>query len=378
MTIFYKAFHSVRIVLTATVAALILSSSAFAGEDVFKVSGVKVDAKAENAVAAREKAFENAQIVAFTALATRLLGEDEVKTYKIPDTATISTMIKDFEITNERISAVEYIGTYTFRFDGPAVRGRFNMQGMKYSDIASKPVLVLPFYQVGPKIVLWQDSNPWMRAWSRNDSKGGLVPTVVPMGDAQDISQIADDQALTYRYDALGDMLARYNTGEAIILIGKPGPVDAGDVPVDFSVMIYRTDREVPEYVQTLKVVPDTGMTADALYDKAVRQVRSALQKDWKRQTTVDPTQGASTVTVNVQFTTMQEWVMTRQALQTVQGITDMKVKSVTPREAQVDLQFSGSVDRLRLALAQSDLMLSAPANDSLQYSLYLKKSVPY
>jgi hypothetical protein len=61
-----------------------------------------------------------------------------------------------------------------------------------------------------------------------------------------------------------------------------------------------------------------------------------------------------------------------------VQGITDMKVKSVTPREAQVELQFSGSVDRLRLMLAQSDLVLSSPANDSLQYSLYLKKLAPY
>lgn len=382
MSIIYTAFKCLRTAPLVIVAGvLILSSPALAAEDVFTVSGVKVDVHAENAVAAREKAFTDAQTVAFNALASRLLGEDEAKTYVAPDNAAISSMIKDFEITNERISAVEYIGTYTFRFDGPAVRRQFNMQGMKYSDLASKPVLVLPFFQVGSKITLWSDANPWLKAWGRNTSKGGLVPTVVPLGDAQDVGAIADDEALTYQSDRLGEMLDRYNTGDAVVLIAKPGPVDAGNVPVDLNIMIYRTDSGSPEYVQTIKVVPSPGNMADALYDKAVQQVRSVLQKGWKQKTMVDPVIGKSSITAYVQFTTMQEWVMTRQALQTVQGISNMKVKSVTPHEAEIELQFSGDVNRLRLALAQSDLLLSSPQTSLVGdgsglsgYSLVLKK----
>src|SRR5690606_27150955 len=124
----------------------------------------------------REKAFNEAQIIAFKALAARLLGEDEKASFTPPEVSVISGMLQDFEITDERLSAVEYIGTYTFRFDGPAVRNFFNMKGVTYSDVASRPVLVLPFYQWGSRMVLWQGNNPFLEAWGRNDVKGGLVP----------------------------------------------------------------------------------------------------------------------------------------------------------------------------------------------------------
>ena len=78
MSIIYKVFQTFRTALIGVAGFMILTSvapfPASAGEDVFTVSGVKVDVKAENAVAAREKAFESAQTVAFTALATPPAG----------------------------------------------------------------------------------------------------------------------------------------------------------------------------------------------------------------------------------------------------------------------------------------------------------------
>ncbi|MGZ9097443.1 MAG: DUF2066 domain-containing protein [Micavibrio sp.] len=386
MNILYTSFRQIRIALAIMAVLLALSVPASApawAEDVFTVSGVKVDVTAENAVAAREKAFAEAQLVAFKALADRLLGAEEAKTFVLPDVATISTMIQDFEITDERLSAVEYIGTYTFRFDGDAVRNQFNMGGTKYSDVASKPVLALPFFQWGSRIIIWQDSNPWLKAWSRSEPQGGLVPIRVPLGDIRDIADIGDDQALTYRRDGMNEILGRYGAGEAIILIAVPGPADAAGVPTDLGVMIYRTDRDRPEYVQTLRINPDANSTADALYDKAVRETRAALQQEWKVETAVDPTIPTNNVTVRVQFSTMQQWVETRQALRRVQGITAMKVKTVTPREAQVELEFSGDENRLRLALEQQDMMLSAPEfeyayGSSTLYNLSLKKYARY
>lgn len=382
MNIFYTSFHRIRIALPMMAMLLLLSVPAGA-EDVFTVSGVKVDVTAENAVAAREKAFNEAQLAAFKALADRLLGAEDAKTFVLPDVAAISTMIQDFEITDERLSAVEYIGTYTFRFDGDAVRNQFNMGGAKYSDVASKPVLVLPFFQWGSRIVIWQDLNPWLKAWSRSEPAGGLVPIRVPLGDIRDFADIGDDQALTYRRDGMHEILERYGAGEAIILIAVPGPADAADVPTDLSVMIYRTDRGAPEYVQTLKISPDANSTADALYDKAVRETRAALQQEWKIETAVDPTAPVNNMTVRVQFSTMQQWVETRQALRRVQGITAMKVKTVTPREAQVELEFAGDENRLRLALEQQDMILSAPEfeyayGSSTLYNLSLRKYARY
>ncbi len=387
MSILYTSFQRIRTALTigaVLVSCVALTKTVHAAPDVFTVRGVKVDVTAENAVAAREKAFSEAQIVAFKALALRLMDQAAAQNFTPPDVAVISPMLQDFEITDERLSAVEYIGTYTFRFDGPAVRNFFNMKGVSYSDVASRPVLVLPFYQWGSRMVLWQDHNPWLKAWSRNNPKGGLVPTVIPMGDIRDIGDIADHQALTYNPAGLRSIVERYGAGEGIIAIATPGAVDTAEVPNELSVMIYRTDRARPEYVQTLKIIPDAGMNVDALYDKAVRETRASLQQEWKAQTTVNPAMGNTTIRASAKYSTMQQWVETRNAIRRIHGIGAMKILSVTPREAQIELEFAGDVARLNIALEQQDIMLLPPEVEYAYsgtpplYTLYLKKYARY
>lgn len=397
-------------------------SAARAAEDVFTVSGVKVDVKAENAVAAREKAFVEAQVAAFRALAEQLRGEAQMAGYTPPPLTVIAPMIQDFEITNERLSAVQYIGTYTFRFDGGAVRNHFHVpiqqSASPYGDdvyaqddmtqpvmggadgAAAGPVLVLPFYKMGAYTVLWQDPNPWMQAWSRQNHLGGPVPAVAPIGDIPDVADIGDNEALTYNTVNLVGMLSRYGASEAVILIATPGPVDSAGVPTDLQVMMYRTDHAVPEFSQLVTVMPDMNSTADGLYDKAVRQVKVAMQGGWRARPPVIPpavvaSQSAyptlpataigmgpvQSVGLRVSFATMQQWIETRQALRRVQGLSDMKVKSVTPREAQVELQFSGDENRLRMMMAQADMVLGPRQGSGYSgggvYEVYLRKYAP-
>jgi hypothetical protein len=360
-------------------------------EDVFTVRDVQVDVTAENAVAAREKAFTEAQKVAFLALAERLLGEGDAARREPPPVSVIATMIRDFEVTQEKLSAVQYMGTYTFRFDGPAVRSHFNMRGQAYTDVASRPMLVLPFYRMGNHTILWRDDNPWMRAWARSTLNTGLVPVRVPLGDIQDVADMPETDPLNYNTASLSTMLQRYGAGEAAILIGTPGAPDSSGVPSDLSVVIYRTDMAVPQFVTTLQIYPDdSGTTEDAFFDKAVRETYRALQSDWKRQTAVDPVAVSAPtqqqkITLRATFTTMQQWVETRQALRRVQGLSDLYIKSVTPREALIEIAFQGDENRLRLALAQADLVMVPRQGYDLvyggftpqAYDIYLRKFGP-
>lgn len=392
-----------------------------AAEDVFTVSGVKVDVKAENAVAAREKAFVEAQVAAFRALAEQLRGESQMAGYTAPPLTVIAPMIQDFEITDERLSAVQYIGTYTFRFDGSAVRNHFHVPAQhspsSYGDdvyaqdgvaqpVAGggtvEPVLVLPFYKMGAYTVLWQDPNPWMQAWSRQNHLGGPVPAVAPIGDIPDVADIGDNEALTYNTVNLVSMLSRYGASEAVILIATPGPSDSAGVPTDLQIMMYRTDHAVPEFSQLVTVVPDMNSTADGVYDKAVREVKAAMQGGWRARPPMIPpaavmaSQSAypalpataaigagpvQAVGLRVRFATMQQWIETRQALRRVQGFSEMKVKSVTPREAQVEVQFSGDENRLRMMMAQAEMVLGPRQGSGYAggavYHAYLRKYAP-
>lgn len=357
----YRCFRVLRTVPLLILAGCFIVTSSVQADDVFTVSDVKVDVTAENAVAAREKAFSEAQVQAFMALAQKLLGDTDFTQYRAPDVAVISAMIKDFEITNERLSAVQYIGTYTFRFEGDAVRGHFNKGGMRYNDVESKPVLVLPFFQMAGRTVLWQEENPWLAAWANDRAPAGmLVPIAVPLGDIRDVADIGDNEALAYSPAGLNSMLARYGAGEAVVLVAVP-EMGVSALPEAVSIMMYRTDTYMPQLVRTLRVSADPGANAASLYEKAEKEIRSAIQSDWKTQMAVNPVTENNAISVHVRFQTMQQWVETRQTMMRVQGILDMKVRSVTPREAQVDLRFAGDENRLRQMMAQADLILSQP-----------------
>lgn len=185
---FYRLFRCRRTAFCAAffvAAAFVLAAShaQAADDDAFTVTGVRVDVTAESALAAREQAFDKAQTDAFTELADRMLPDSQAESFTPPDPATISGMVRDFEITDEHLSNVRYVGTYTFRFRGDAVRHFLGAQGVSYTDVRSKPVLILPYFQKGAQTVLWGGDNPWLSAWNGSQSPRGLVPVVVPIGD---------------------------------------------------------------------------------------------------------------------------------------------------------------------------------------------------
>lgn len=367
MTGIYKVFAGTSIALLA---ALWLSiAPAQADDSLYTVEGVTVDVTAESAIVAREQAFAKAEQDAFTVLAQRMLDEAAVAGFTPPDPDTISAMVQDFELTNERLSPVRYIGTYTFRFRGDDVKSFFAAHGASYTDVVSRPVLVLPFYQWGARMVLWEGENPWFTAWNRAQQQPGLVRITVPIGDAQDIIDIADDQALTHDPAALDSMLLRYDAGDAAITIATPTwndeeqNVAPGAMPRQLAVMVYRTNLEGPQYITTVKVQPADGDTLDTLYDRAAAQVRASLQQDWKQRTAVAPApQAAATaLQARVRISAMREWVEMQKALSRVQGVQNIRVLNLSPQEARIELAFQGTESRLRLALEQAGITLTQP-----------------
>lgn len=364
----YKVFGGTSIALLA--ALWLWAAPAKADDSLYTVEGVKVDITAESAIAAREQAFAKAEQDAFTALAARMLTEAEMATFTPPESDTISAMVLDFEITDERLSPVRYIGTYTFRFRDDDVRSFFSMKGKSFTDVVSRPVLVLPFYQWGSRMVLWEGENPWLSAWNRTQQQAGLVRVTVPIGDAQDVIDIADNQALTYDPAALDSMLLRYDAGDAVIAIATPTWPDTEQnvapnaMPAEIAVMLYRTGMMGPEFITTLKVKPADGDDRDALYDRTAQQVQAALQRDWKEKTAVAPAAietAASTLQARVKINAMKDWVEMQKALSRVQGVQNIRVLKLSPQEARIELAFQGTESRLRLALEQANIVLSQP-----------------
>lgn len=352
MTDIHKALLRVRTVFCML---LLMAAPAFAESSAYKVEGVEVDVTASNAVEAREKAFEEAQVKAFDILAERLLTEAELENYQKPDVTTISNLVQDFEVTNEQLSAVRYKGTYTFRFRSGAIQGHMAESEFAYSDTEqTSPVLILPYMQAGTRTVLWEN-NPFMEAWSKlSGQAGAAASTILPMGDLLDVSQIKDDPALRYDKTMIDNIVGRYDAGKAVILIAEPQP-DQG-----LNVSMYSTDQAMPVYLDTIKMAPKPGMPEYSLYEDAVREVQAALRQDWKKKTKIDPSQ-MSSLKARARFDTVQEWIRLKRSIEGVSGVSSVKVQGLKPKEAIIRIEYLGGEARLMPAFSQAGIALNAP-----------------
>lgn len=363
----------------------------------YTVEGVQVDVSAKNAVMAREKALAEAQVKAFEKLAERLLPSDRFATFTPPDADTVSLLVQDFEVTNEQLSATRYKGTFTVRFRPSAVQAQWAQGNMPQQPAAStpagqtagipKPYLVLPFYQTVYGSQLWGEANPWMRAWRHmRTDRSMMQPTVVPVGDAYDMSKVLDTQPLTYDPVRVQELAARYSADDVMVLLAaKEGR--------RLNINIYRHAFEGPRFVQKIVVDQLPSETDEALFMRAAMQVKAVLRQQWenaqRNATLAPPQQGrpqqphyrqqqtirqqtppvpytqrargpATTYNTHAKFASVQDWVRIKNALDRVPGMQGVVVKTLKSREALLDLRFEGNINQLQAALQKAGILMRA------------------
>jgi hypothetical protein len=96
------------------VLALLAPNLPAQADDPWEVRDIAVDASADSAVAARDKAIAQGYARAFDKLAERLVANQGASPH--PDLAQLDSMVRDFEVQSERGSATRWIGVLTVRF----------------------------------------------------------------------------------------------------------------------------------------------------------------------------------------------------------------------------------------------------------------------
>ncbi len=331
---------------------------AYADDSILTIENVKVDITAQNALEAREEAFNEAQVKAFTELTQRMAPDGVGATRSLPSVDVISSMIKDFELVSEQLSSVRYIGAYTFRFKKEAVESYFgnyvDSVAAAQTQSQSQARLVLPFLKTGSETILWDPANTWMAAWNRasglQDEGVGLL---LPVGDLLDIQDIDDDQALDFDTDKMAGMLKRYGAQSAVIAIASPQLSLQNSQINQVSVEIYEVqDGRMALVYQDLGSV-DEQATADQLFDRAVVVTRDAMKRGWSGQVVTGIGSMFNQMRIIVPIASMEEWLNIQSTLGRIDVLNDIKVSSLTPRQAFVDLVFAGETQQLLLSLKQ-------------------------
>lgn len=324
-----------------------------AGTDPFTVNGVGVDVTAGSAAEARDQAITEAQRAAFRQLLARLAPPEDIARLPALSDAEIGQMVTDFEVEEERASAVRYIGRLTFRFREAPVRQYLERQGTRFATTVSKPVLVLPILTAEEGDLLWEETNAWRAAWAANPQQNELVPLIVPLGDLEDIQAIDAAQALAGDSRGFAALARRYGTGDTIVAeVRAPGP-DAKSIRI--RAIRYLESGAAQSFEEQASA---SDASPEALYAAAVERLSARVQEDWKRQNLVAGNV-EQTLDVVVPIRGITDWVAVQQRLRGIANVRRTEVVYVTRREGRLNLVFVGDQSQLTRALSQRDLALA-------------------
>lgn len=337
--------------LLGAVVALALAGSGPASaqdERVFTVGNYPVEARAQDAVAAKERAITEGQQAAFGSLLKRVTPVTSYKALVALKTVPAANLISGIAVRSERNSSTSYRATLDFAFDSRRVRELLKQRGIPFLDEQAREtavVLVLrPMGQAGSGGL---SAAAWREAWTGLDLENGLAPVKLHEPPA---SLTADmiKAAASNPEAALRSIAILSRAGQALLAIAEPDIATrrltvtlSGVDGVGAFVLkrIWRMDASDPAYAGELAAVVALR-TLEGRW-KAVRgraappvAVGGPLQQ----------------VQIYVEFRSQQEWLSLRRQFEEMPGVADFTVGGLSSGAADIALRYPGGGSALAAA----------------------------
>jgi hypothetical protein len=380
---------------------------------IFVVGNYPVEARAADAVAAKDQAIADGQQAAFRSLLKRIVPVTSYARLKNIKRTPAGPMIEGFSVRSERNSSTQYIASYDFSFQPEAVQRLLDQQGIPYLDKQAPRIVVIPMYRAGgqqPNVVA-EASDAWMYAWRGLDLTNSLTP--VSLVEAK--RQTHPD---TIKAVLAGDQSAQRTLGTeyqtTLVVLAALEPSADGKKA---TVTLAGQDAVGPIHlVRSYKLDGDLAYTAEL----AAVVGLGVLEGRWKAANAhlmaasapagFPPSQGdgfgapsssaygtppassygtppassygtgpssypaapnAATggqVRLSISFQGMGEWQQISQRLSATPGVSNMEVEGLSARGARMSLVYPGGAEALARALSSQGLSVrSGP--DGLQLS---------
>lgn len=359
MSVFSRVGRRSRIAATA----FLLLFGALASEplraaeigDIFTVADIHVDESGEAAADARTVALARGERRAFDELMRRLTVRADRSRLPRLGAEQVAGLVLDIAIANEKNSRVRYLADITYRFKPNAVRALMRANNIRYAETRSKPALVLPLYETAGTVALWEDPNPWRKAWQGAPIRPGLVTLKVPDGGLRDIAVVSAELAARGDSKSILAAGARYETDIVIVAQATMGIGREGRAELAISAMTHgAADRE-----QTIvtTVLANANETTEALLERAKRETADLIEDNWKSANLIQFEQN-SVLVAEMPLKSLREWVEAQKRFRNVAQIQRVDLVLMSREEARFNVFYLGDAAQLKLALAQQNLNL--------------------
>lgn len=353
---FSLACRGFAVLTTVTILASTVASAQSAGEMLFTVAGVAVDETAADDLTAKNTGILEAQRRSLKRLLGRLtLRDDHDRLPELSNNA-LAQVIRDFSVEGERFGGGRYLATLTIRFKPREIRRLLQDEGISFAETVSRPAVVLPIYAVGGATLLWEDPNPWFAAWARRPSGDGLIPTIVPLGDLSDVLEINAEQALQGDSARLASIASKYNAFGAYVAMAALS-INPRDGAPTLHVSLDRHGGGQSEQTKILTFTGEPGLPINSLLDDAAERLVVEIEETWKSENLLR-FELEQWISVQVPLTDHQDWRSVRRRLDNVAELRKIVLTRLSVNAVDLDLLFVGEPEQLRVAMAQSELVL--------------------
>lgn len=325
-----------------------------AGSNLFTVSKVAVDVRAEDAVAAKKKAHKQARRSALRTVLKRLVSFSAYDHLPSANDSMIDDLLINFSVRKESNSRTRYLATLDFEFNPDTVRQWLSAHQLTFSDIQAPRLTVLPVYLVDGKVDS-TGNNRWRQAWTALDLEHAVTPVkLAGHGSALDAETV--NAILTGDQGLFGELLKTHKTETFLLAVAEK--VLGGS---EVTTKLYGIDSAGSlALTRVERVFQDR--TEDALNRAAVVAL-AVLEGRWKLTQTVpekgSPGAARHSVLLTVEFASLKQWHDIRGRLARVAGVQALEVTSLSARSANVTFRFPGGAPALAGKLPAQNLALS-------------------
>ncbi len=328
-------------------------SQAASTDAVFTVGNYPVEARADNAVTAKDRALSDGQQAALRSLLKRLVPVTSYARIRKLSTTRAGDLIEGYKVRSERNSATDYIASLDFSFQPKAVRDMLRREGIAFTDEQAPALIVIPLRRSAASAAP-ESETAWSNVWKGLDLEHALTPVklhtlkkeIAP--DTVNALANGDGSAMRALAAAYGSELVLLAVAEQDDAAGRLNVTLSGRDAVGAFALTraYRLDAGDPAYTRELAAVVSLRI----------------LEGRWKalksRRDTAGGGGSAVDLLIAVEFRGMSEWQDISRRLSSTPGVEELEVAGLSARGARVTLRYADGAEGLSRALSQQGLSL--------------------
>lgn len=335
-----------------------------AADRAYTVANYPVEARAANAVAAKDAAIADGQKAAFRSLLKRIVPVTAYREMERIAATDPAPLIDGVAIRSERNSATEYIASLDFSFQASEVRELLNRQGVPFVDTQAPATVLIPLTRdaksaAGPSGEFRPASGTWNTVWPTLDLQNSVSPLKIenakPEIGADTFRGLYDDSTLNA---SIMTLVAAYGTDQVVVAIAE---VDTEGRRVN--VLLAGQDAVGPFALKRAYRLSDGDLAYTLELAAVVSQ--GVLEGRWKAVSSgavavAMPAGGAGDeISFDAQFAGKEEWNAMRRVLLEAPGIDDIRIGTVSGGSASVSVKYPGGGPALSRALAGYGISLT-------------------